>query len=378
MTNARSADDIAALDAQLLDAAQGLEGVVRENVEEADRLATQPAAGILGAILPRSLGGHELPLATCTRITEAVARQDPAAGWTAMIGLANQSFSGWLGAEAAAGIFDPVRTIATSVVPVNAQMEPAPGGFRVSGRWLFASGVPHSDWASGFIDGGMHESGRPIVWNVYFPPGSYETDGTWLASSSLRGTGSHGFQVEDLFVPEAHRADLFGPAVEPGGFRKQGFPEYLQMCHCGQALGAARGLIDEFIAHAARPRSGGGSPHNARPVVQVQVAEAEATLRAARAWAFEVLEANRLRGESGRPPTTEERAISTLCVGHVVQSTIRVAESIYAAAGSQAIGRGRIERCWRDIHAAGQHQSTNRQQYHNAGAVLLGLPHPML
>ena len=97
-----------------------------------------------------------------------------------MIGLANQSFSGWLPADGAAQIYDPNRAIAGSAVPIGVSMEPAPGGFRVSGTWRFASGIPHRDWAAGFVDGGLADTPgggqRPVVWLVHFPPDSFQVD----------------------------------------------------------------------------------------------------------------------------------------------------------------------------------------------------------
>ena len=78
------------------------------------------------------------------------------------------------------------------------------------------------------------------------------------------------------------------------------------------------------------------------------------------------------------PQTTYTRALRSLCVGHTVQACVRVAELIYRAAGSKTLRQGQqITRFWCDIHASGQHQSASAQQYHNAGARLLGLDHPM-
>ncbi len=375
------------LEQQLVEAARAVEPVVLAHADEAERIRTQPQpvidafheAELFKTWLPKSRGGFELAQTTYTRVLEEVSRQDGSAGWTLMIGMANNSFAGWLPEEGAAEIYGPRTVVGASIVGPGATVTRVEGGFRVSGRWTLASGIPHSDWAAGAIDAPpLSEGGPPQVRLFFFPPGGYQVIDTW-ESGGLRGTGSHDFAVNDVFVPSRRMFDFFGPPTEPGVFWKLGFPEFLQMAHTGQALGSARGIIDVFKELAATSRADGQSAHSVRPIVQIQLGEAEATLRAARAWVFEVLEEIWARGEEGRTPTREERALITLCVGHCVQSCIRVADLMYSAGGSKSLYTAkRLERFWRDLHAAGQHVSAAPQQYHNQGAVLLGLPHPML
>lgn len=379
--------DIATVEARLIENARGLESVILDNAEEAERTHTQPAA-VIDAMraaqsflvwLPKSSGGLELPQTTYTRVLEAISQHDGSAGWTAMIGMANNSFAGWLSEEGAKEIFDDHRLVAASTVGSGLTAEPVPGGYKVSGQWTFVSGLPHSEWAGGLIDSPpIVEGGPPSARMFHFPPGDYEMIETW-ESGGLRGTGSHDFVVRDVFVPEHRVFDFFQPAREPGTFWQLGFPEFLQMAHTGQALGTARGAIDTFLGLSGESRSNPNLQHNARPLVQIQVGEAEATLRAARAWVFETLEMIWKSGEEGRVLDPRERALVTLCVAHTVQSCIRAVDLIYQAGGSKSLYTARrIERFWRDMHAAGQHVSASAQQYHNSGAVLMGLPHPNL
>ena len=74
------------------------------------------------------------------------------------------------------------------------------GGYLLSGRWPFASGVRHSEWiGAGAI---VVRDGTPERRMMVFPTASAELHDNWQVAG-LKGTGSCDFSVDGLFVQEA-------------------------------------------------------------------------------------------------------------------------------------------------------------------------------
>src|SRR5262249_7752331 len=153
------------------------------------------------------------------------------------------------------------------------------------GRWPFASGCEHCTWLMGgcVLDDRPQEEARLAL----FPASAARIVDTWTVAG-LRGTGSHDIAVDDVFVPAAPTFSLLTdrprPARPPYAFPVFGL---LALGIAAVALGIARAAIDELVDIAAAKRPTGSRRLLAdRPTVQAEVAEAEATLAAARAFVF--------------------------------------------------------------------------------------------
>ena len=125
---------------------------------------------------------------------------------------------------------------------------------------------------------------------------------TWH-TLGLRGTGSHDAVAEELFVPADRVISLFdGPVVDRPLYRFPPFG-YFALSIGAAALGNARGAIDEFAELAAHKVGQGSSRTLAeRSATQAAVAEAEASLRAARALYYEAIEAAWEAARAGAGP----------------------------------------------------------------------------
>ena len=151
------------------------------------------------------------------------------------------------------------------------------GGYRVDGRWPFASGAPRADWFWGqcMVEGGE----RGVAVEVLIPRDAYEIVQTWN-SPGLRGTGSHDVSVHDLFVPDSHvtRTRSRRPNGDSALLRIP-LTSRLAYNKVGVSTGIARGAIDHFVALANErsPRLSRGLLRD-RPRAQLAVAEAEAML----------------------------------------------------------------------------------------------------
>ena len=249
------------------------------------------AAGLFQLHLPRSMGGLELPPRTAFRAIEELSKLDGSVGWCAMIATAFSLFAGWLRADVGRALCGqpPDLRVAGSIRP-QGQVYPVAGGYRIRGRWGFASGITHANWLACpclVMDGErprLTPDGTPETRDMWIPADAAIIEDTWSVVG-MCGTGSHDFRVDDVFVPATHTFSEADPPQETGLlYHPRLVRVTVWMSTAGNALGIARGALEAFVALAACTSSS-ISPTllRDRPLVQTCVAEAEAILSAARA-----------------------------------------------------------------------------------------------
>src|SRR4051794_9645088 len=112
-----------------------------------DLVAEVRAAGLFRLLQPRALGGLELPPAEALAILTELCRADASNGWTTLIRVGGNAFASWLDpAVARATLGDDADVTTAAVFAPTGRAEPVDGGFRVGGRWPFASGSSHAEW----------------------------------------------------------------------------------------------------------------------------------------------------------------------------------------------------------------------------------------
>jgi alkylation response protein AidB-like acyl-CoA dehydrogenase len=364
---------------------------LRDEIEHNRRLPLplvqeMAAAGLFRLLVPRALGGLEGDPITAFRVIEAVARTDGSAGWSLMVGATGGFFVGYLNERLAREIYgeNPNAVLAGSLSPKGCATVVA-GGYRVSGRWPFGSGIEHATWAAGACllvneDGSprLGPDGQPGTRVLLFPAEVIRVLDTWSVGG-LRGTGSHDWTVTDVFVPEHRTFALADGPVQPG-------PLYRSLASApalaaAVPLGIARGAIDAFVTLAgSKTPTGSSDPLRERPMVQLDVARAEAAVRAARAFLLDALggQWDAVVGEQEVSPA--QAALVQLAATHAAAEAARAVDLLYTAAGSAAVySDNLLERALRDVHAAGQHIAVQRIHYEATGRVLVGQPpaHPV-
>jgi alkylation response protein AidB-like acyl-CoA dehydrogenase len=198
---------------------------------------------------------------------------------------------------------------------------------------------------------------------------------TWH-TLGLRGTGSHDAVAHDVFVPSAHTLSLFdGPVLDRPLYR---FPVFgfFALSIGAAALGNARASIDEFLALAAGKVGLGSSRTLAeRTPILASVAEAAASLRAARAAYYEAIEAAWQAAQDDQPVSIELRNGLRLAATHAVRSSADVVRSIYELGGGTAIyDDSSLQRRFRDAHTATAHFQVNAASRELPGRLLFGRP----
>ncbi len=371
----------------LLDAVESVRDVVADSVDESERLGTLAPdavaairdAGLFTLKLPRVLGGAEADPVTQIEVIEALAYIDASAGWCLMIGATAIGQPGAFAEdEAVAEIFGGGRipTAATSTA-LRGRAVPVEGGYILSGRWPFASGVRHAEWMTAGATVQADEEAEPVNISVVFPASKGHIHDNWRVMG-LEGSGSNDISAEDLFVPDAFSWDPSAWKPRRGGaIYRMGRPGFVANEHSGIALGIARRALDEIMFTA--PNRKRGNPPTAsladREAFRGDVAECDLRLRSARALAHEVYERAFKTASAGQIPNdtmqSEMRAVST----YVTQVAVDVATMAFRYAGGSAIHRSDIlQRCLRNVNAAAQHFMVSDTALENYGASLLEVP----
>lgn len=338
-----------------------------------DLVESLTAAGCFRMLLPRSHGGGGVGLPGAMRVYEALSRADASVGWTVMIGA-----SAWcdlVGLPRAT--FDVLYANGPDVIiggafnPTGSAV-PVDGGYRVRGRWSFASGCEHSGWLYGNCveeDGGDHR-----LRTVVFPLAEVEIEDTWKVLG-LCGTGSHHFVADDVVVP-AERTFLTleaEPCLDEPLVRIPR-PALYALQIASMAVGVAQGALDEILALAThKVPLLGSAPLAGNPLFQHQLATADTELRAARALLYDDADAAWTTAANGSSFTPEQRARIRATVAWVTSRAAAVVDTAYRAGGGSSLYLDSpLQRRLRDIHAVTQHFLVKADVLTTAGAVLAG------
>lgn len=339
-----------------------------------DLLDGLAAAGVFRLLRPPSHGGLGAPLPEALEVFGALARADASVGWVATIGsgswidlagLPRSTFDHlFAGAPDAvtAGVFGPSGAIA-----------PDGDGFRVTGRWAFASGCPDADWIYGNCVEGMAD-GAPLMRMALFEPGEVAIEDTWYVSG-LCGTASHHIRADAVLVPAERtlRPMVDPPCVDTPIVRVPP-PALFALAIAGVAVGVARGALDDVVALAQeKVPLLDRRPIAENPTFHLVLASADTDLAAARALVRETAEAVWETAEDGGETTPHGRARARAAAVWAADRAADVVRSAYRAAGGGALLlTSPLQRRLRDIDALTQHFLVRTDTLTTAGAILAG------
>jgi len=284
---------------------------------------------------------------------------------------------GFLHEEVAREVFGPTDATTCGVFAPMGRATPVEDGYRVTGRWAFASGCEHSQWRMGgaLVEGASDSlpGGGPDVRSMLFRAEDTHVIDTWDVSG-LRGTGSHDLEVSDVFVPAARSFSLI--TDKPRG-SLHGVPFFgaLAAGVAAVALGIARSAIDTLVALARVKQPVGAKRSIAhRELVQLAVARAEAKVGAARAFLYAAVEAAGAAASAGGAEGIGARAQLRLAACHAAREAAAAVDLVYDAAGATSIyAKSPLSRCFRDVHVATQHIMVSPTTELQVGRLLVGL-----
>jgi alkylation response protein AidB-like acyl-CoA dehydrogenase len=341
-------------------------------------------AGLFRMLAPEGFGGGEAPPSVFAETVEVLAQADASPAWClCQMAVCNMAVA-YLSPAAARDVFaGPTDAIAWGSTR-DARAVAVDGGYRVTGTWEFGSGCHHASWLGGHCpvvnpDGSpkLGDNGRPFDRTVLFPKSAATLTDTWRVLG-LRATGSDGYALDGLFVPEDHAILSLGHWPERKGWAApyRFNPSALYAAgFAALAVGNARAMLDGFIALATRKTPiWQRNPIAQGQIVQVGVAEAHGRIESARAWLFQAIRAAEDEAMAEGAPTPDQRMAIRGATTFAIKTATGVAQSLFALAGTTAIFDGDpLERRFRDAQVIGQHLQARTQHLEAVGQHLLGL-----
>ncbi len=331
---------------------------------------------------PKRFGGMELPFVAIVDIVAELARGCPSTAWNVGNLGCHHWILGYYEPQTQHEVWDadPDALIASSIALAAGRGRRVPGGFEVSGRWPFSSGVDNCGWNMLAVTVYDEEGKSAVDWRLCLVPRSdYRIIDTWHAMGMV-GTGSKDIEVKEVFVPERRALALTscrGGLQHPGAQLNSG-PLYriALVAAAGHplsasALGAAEGAY-QHVVEVFRKRVGTytGAKVSEFQAVQIKIARARALIDSARCLMRESAIAFEAKEDLDLEAKLRLRIQNTLAV---MQSREAV-ETLWSCYGANAIyTRDPLQRFLRDTQAINQHFSFNFDIAGSAfGTVALG------
>ena len=352
--------------------------VVEENIEAIR------AAGLLKISVPRRYGGLEVSLRTFLDVSRELAKGCGSTAWVTTLMNTCAWFAGYASEQAQDDIWgaNPDSRVAGVFAP-SATSRAVEGGLRVTGKWAWASGCLHSDWA--FVGVPIVDAeGKEIDQGFATIPMSEVTiEDTWHVVA-MQGTGSNTIVADDVFIPWHRIASV--PALIEGGsltpFKdevpyRSSFIPVAALVLTGPQLGlCARAL--EFVLEKAPKRGVSYTFYDRQsdsPSFQLAVAEAASDVDAAHLYAYRAADFVDAAAREGRQLTYLERARVKMDVGRCITFARVAIDRLVSAHGAGTFAEASLlQRIWRDQECASRHAvlspSISAEVY---GKALLGI-----
>lgn len=341
-------------------------------------------AGFFRILQPLHWGGYQMDPETFYAVQMALAEGCMSSAWVYGVLAVHNWQLALFDPQAQADVWEgaPDTLIASSYMP-KAQVTPVSGGYRISGRWGFSSGVDHCDWV--FLGGlvpAADGKGPPDYRTFLVPRADFTVLPIW-DTIGLRGTGSHDVVVEDVFVPayRTHRSKD-GFATTSPGLRLNDAPLYrlpfgqiFVRAVSSSAIGALEGALDAFRDYASKRVSSNDFSRTADdPSAQFVIAETAAAIDEMKQILFRNFRELMAQAREDRPFDLEQRLLFRFQSAQILDRCASLISRLFYACGAQGVYRGSpLARAFLDIHTGRTHVANNPDKVgRNFGGVLLG------
>ncbi|HEX7235628.1 MAG TPA: acyl-CoA dehydrogenase family protein [Gammaproteobacteria bacterium] len=348
------------------DARRRADAAERERRVPAETMAGLRKAGLFRAFVPRVYGGDERSLSEVLDTMTELAAGCSSTAWVGALFAMHNIAVCWLEKRGQDEIFadGPDVLVASSVAPMGA-LVPTDGGFRLAGKWSFASGVEHASWIMLGATLKAESAGAPPDYAFCFVR-AHEVAliDDWHVAG-LRGTGSKSLGLTDVFVPR-HRIVLLKTVQDgtaPGlTLHKQPFyrlPWYpVFICAFPAAgLGTALAMLEGFRSYLrSRVDSFSGAAFQTMAGPAARMAEAAADLDAARLVFRRDVAALDRAAQEDRPLRPGESERIMYDAPFIMDACSRAAVRLFRGSGGKVLYEDNpLQRHFRDIHAMTQH-----------------------
>ena len=380
---------------EMLERARALVPKLRERAAKTEEMRRLPPetekelhqAGLFRILQPKRVGGSELDYVALVDFADVVALADASVAWN----LANLASHHWM-----LGMFDARAQdliwnenvdalIASSFVFPAGRATKVAGGYTISGRWPFSSGVDSSTWnmLAGIVS--SEDDADGVEYRIFLLKQSdYKILATW-SSTGLKGTGSNDVEAKDVFVPDYMTLAVKdvaggatpGSAVNPGALYALPVFSLFPFVLSGAGLGNAQACLDDYVGIAKhRASTYNRAKLGDLQTTQIKIAEASAKIDAARLIMRRTCIEAMSDARHGTVPDLSEKTKYRRDGAYAVNLCTEAVSTLFSASGARGLyTTGALQRQFRDAHAINAHIAFSFDAAGtNYGRVALDLP----
>ncbi|WP_040701161.1 oxidoreductase [Nocardia vinacea] len=367
--------------------------LIRKNAADGDSarrvseetIAALKEAGAFRILAPRRAGGLETSSRALLDVTSAIAEADGGAAWIVMISNTNA----WIAALKGGNAFEEMYAaspdlIVAGVLAPSGTVRKVAGGYRVNGRWPYASASLHADWATNgalLVD----DDGQVLDQvGIAMPRADFQVEDTWYVAG-MRATGSNTIVAEDVFVPDTHVSSLLpimtGEYISEhpdAPLYRSAMTSFMNVAVLGPQLGLGRAALELVRTKAAEKALAYTTITRQADSVafQMLVAEAAMKIETAHLHAYRAADDIQAHADAGVFPELIARARIRGDVAITLRSINEALNILLDAHGAASFAEvNAMQRIWRDSNVAARHAVTlPHVSMETYGKALLGVP----
>lgn len=343
-------------------------------------------ADLFYLLKPKKFGGPAVRPDIAFQVADQLGRGDGSAAWVWSVMTIHDLFVALYPEQFQHEYWDKPNTLSASSFAPGGMASPDKGGFRLSGKWSFCSGIDNAEWMFlGAIFGPPSgASPMPDIRYVMVPQRDCKMIDDWDVMG-LCGTGSKSIALDNVFVPEhrvlSHAAMAEGTApgaqVHDGWLYRAPIWTFVPFTISAPANGIARGAFEAFIDEMrSRDTAFDHSAMAKKPGMHLRVAEAGAMIDAGDLLYKRSFRETMDKLEAGETLSLEHRARSRRDQGYSVLLAKRGVEALFTGTGARGLfEKNHIQRAYRDLHAVSGHIVANWDApAYSYGQIMLGGP----
>ena len=348
-----------------------------------ETLAELREADVFRALVSPERGGHGLGLDSVVALGLTLGQADTATAWVTTFLVMHS----WLLSMFPDAVVDEVfgergYALAPAALSPTGTATPVDGGYEVTGRWSWGTGIMHADCAlvTGVV---LADDGMPELRMVLLDPDQFEVDDVWH-TDGMRATGSNDVVCREVFVPAERtipfRALAEGDVAPVAGTPMAGYPVVPVLCLTAATplVGGAGGALEAYRRRLAERvlAYSFGERQVEKPAAQIRLARADADVRTARLLLDDCVRTlAHAYGPGGRRLARTERSDLRMATTTAVHTAKAAVTSICdAAGGSVHLLDQPLQRFQRDLNTGSAHavfDADRAAEVH--GRILVGL-----
>ena len=321
------------------------------------------ATGAMKGFVPSRFDGFELDLRSFMEIGINLGRGCVSTAWVTTFCMEHNWLLAQFDPQAQNEIFgqQPYIVAPGSISP-NGRATPVDGGYQLSGRWQWGTGVMHADWVllAGMVD-------RPDTFDLRMfivPIDEVTVIDTWQVDGMV-GTGSNDVEVASVFVPE-HRSQPVSEMAEgrgPGAlwhdshiFRIPMLPYKCITAAC-PAVGAAKEAVSLFFERIQqRTLYGSGTKQSDHGPAQMRLGLLDVRAETVEQELYRLADTIEDWGRADQPCPQRERARQRLQAARIVRECRDIVRDVVEASGASShFLDNPLQRIHRDVHTLACH-----------------------